>query len=206
MEKKIMMAIAAVLLVICLLSGGCAGTDDNKISAWRDMLKIPVDDTQTKTDNQTGQEVKKDNPSTDANIEKVNVKLYFADSQSGKLGIESRNINKVQGIARETLEELFKGPSQSGFVSVVPAGTRLLDINLKPDGVCVVDLSPEAGQVKNAQQEKLMLYAIADTLGQFPAVKEVDFMLGGEEVRSIGGYINLDQPLHPDYSLLQEEK
>ena len=86
-------------------------------------------------------------------------------------------------------------------VQVFPDGTRLRDINIKPDGLCIVDLSAEARGVVNKEQEKLMIYGIANTLNQFPSVKEVSFMINGEKVDSIGGYMDLSSPLQANYDI-----
>ncbi len=101
------------------------------------------------------------------------------------------------GIARSTINELFKGPETPGYLSVVPEGTRLLDINVKPDGLCIVDMSHEARQVANKQQEEMMVMAIVNTIGQFPTVKEVTFRINGEPVQEIGGFMDLSQPIKP---------
>ena len=199
MAKKFVIIAAALLLAICLISGGCSSLDESKVQSWKDMIKIPTEKAKTttpaKNDVKTGEEVAQ-------NIEHIKVKLYFKKADNNMLGVEERSIVKAEGIARQTMEELLKGPSLAGFVATTPTGTRLLDINLKPDGTCIVDLSSEAATINNEEQEHLMLYAIADTLGQFPTVKELSFMINGENVTKLGGYTDLSKPILPDYSLL----
>ena len=75
-----------------------------------------------------------------------------------------------------------------------------MDINLKPDGLCIVDLSSEARQVSDRSQEELMIDAVAKTLGQFPTVQERTFMINGENVDSIGGYVDLSAPIRPNFN------
>jgi germination protein M len=41
----------------------------------------------------------------------------------------------------------------------------------------------------------MMVMAIVNTLGQFATVKEVSFMINGELVQEIGGFVDLSQPL-----------
>lgn len=82
---------------------------------------------------------------------------------------------------------------------MVPAGTELLDINIKPDGLCIVDLSREVNQVSSARQGELMVQAIANTLGQFPAVKEVSFLVEGEKVSVLGGSVSVALPVQANY-------
>jgi hypothetical protein len=66
--------------------------------------------------------------------------------------------------------------------------------------LCIIDLSEEAGQVENQNQAQLMVQAIANTLGQFPAVKRVDFMIEGTRIDSIGDYLSLSYSVEPDYT------
>ena len=123
--------------------------------------------------------------------------LYFGRGDGLSLVEEMHSIPKEEGIARRTINELMKGPDTPEYLSIVPEGTRLLDINLKPDGLCIINLSREACQVNSREQEEMMVMAIANTVGQFPAVKEVTFMIEGEFVQEIGGFIDLSQPVKP---------
>lgn len=199
MRNPFIVVLAIVLLSICLLSGGCSKPDQSTVKGWQELLKLPTDQ---------GKKLPENNSDNSQPIETgvsvpekvLQVSLYFADAGGNKLVREERNIAKVEGIARETMEELIKGPANAESTRVFPAGTRLLDINLKPDGLCIVNLSSEASKVANRTQEKLMIDAMAKTLGQFPTVQEITFMINGENTNSIGGYIDLSAPIRPDYS------
>lgn len=198
MGKKIICALAVMVLAFCLLSGGCSTPSPTKITDWRDMFKI----TPSKSADTAGN---KSTSATDGNekptaIATTSVKLYFA-GPDGKLGVEKRTVPKVQGLARETLKELLKGPQNKKYSPVAPNNTRLVDINLKPDGLCIVNLSAEARQVKNKQQEEMMIHTIVNTLGQFPAIKRVAFMIEGCKVDTIGNFVNISAAVEPDYNL-----
>lgn len=200
MRNTIIVILAFVLLSICILSGGCAKPDQSKIKEWQDLLKISSDkDKAAKSENDVLPAKNKANKSEGE--KSLQVTLYFADSSGNKLIVEERHIAKVEGIARRTMEELLKGPANVESVQVFPDGTRLLDINIKPDGLCIVDLSSEARGVINKEQERLMVYGIANTLSQFPSVKEISFMIGGEKVNRIGGYMDLSSPLQANYDI-----
>jgi spore germination protein GerM len=199
MRNTLIMILAIILLVICLLSGGCSKPDQGTISEWQELLKFPEakDQSEPKASKDISKEIESQ---SNAAGETLQVSLYFADACGQKLVREDRNIAKVEGIARETMEELIKGPANVESAEVFPAGTRLLDINLKPDGLCIVNLTSEARHVADRSQEKLMIDAIAKTLGQFPTVQEISFMINGENVDSIGGYVDLSAPIRPDFS------
>ena len=195
MTKKMMTLVAMVVLSVCLISGGCSKIDESKVDSWKDMFKIP-----TGSDKGTANDEPVLNPDlANPGVEQVVVKLYFADGQNQKLVTEERSIGKVEGIAQQTMHELIKGPSNQELQGVVPAGTELLDINIKPDGLCIVDLSREVNQVSSARQGELMVQAIANTLGQFPAVKEVSFLVEGEKVSVLGGSVSVALPVQANY-------
>lgn len=199
MRNTVITVLALVLLAVCLLSGGCSKANQEKIKEWQDLIKIPVDKESTAQKEQLPEKNNVKDPAVTQ--EKIEIQLYFADSQGKKLVMEERDIAKAEGIARRTMEELLKGPANVESVQVIPDGTRLLDINVKPDGLCIVDLSSEARGVMNEEQEKLMIYAVANTLSQFPTIKEVSFMIDGQKVDQIAGYMNLSSPVQANYDL-----
>jgi germination protein M len=192
MTKRFICVLAVVVLAICLISGGCTPQNNSKMADWRNLLKV--------TPQPTDKADKGDSDSqAESQAETTEVELYFVSSDEGKLVFEKRAIPKVQGIARRTLEELLKGPKNTAFTAIAPAGTRLLDINLKPDGLCIVDLSSEARQVESQQQAEVMIQAIANTLGQFSTIDRVTFMIDGEAIDSLGDYA-VSHSVEPDYS------
>lgn len=200
MRNTIIVILALVLLSICMLSGGCAKPDQTKIKEWQDLLKIPLDKEKAAKNEKTVLPSKNEKSKV-VGVETLPIILYFADVNGNKLIIEERDVSKVEGMARRTMEELLKGPANVESVQIIPDGTRLLDINIKPDGLCIVDLSSEARGVLNEEQERLMIYGIANTLGQFPSVKKVSFMIDGQKVDRIGGYMNLSSPVQANYDL-----
>lgn len=201
MTKKVVIAVTAVVLAICLISGGCFPAGNHEpATTWKDLVDLlPEKDKDQSGGNDSIKNLPEKEPPEVK--ETISVQLYFAGSSGQSLLAEDRVISKQEGIARSTLQELFKGPSMQEHLTVVPAGTKLKDINIKSDGLCIVDLSKEACRVENQQQEELMVYAIANTLGQFSTVKEVVFMIDGTPVSQIGGYLDLSQPIKPDYNM-----
>lgn len=197
MTKKFIMVMAMMLLAVCLLSGGCSKVDESKVNSWKDMLKIPTSSEKTTQNNEAVITPTNESQTT---TEKITVKLYFIDAKQNKLVAEERNIGKVEGIARETMQELFKGPSNSGYKAVVPVGTKLLDINVKPEGLCIVDLSGEASKISSQEQGELMIQAVANTLSQFPSIKEVSFLINGEKVNNLGGMVDIAGPVQANYN------
>ncbi|HBQ26097.1 MAG TPA: hypothetical protein DD791_06860 [Syntrophomonas sp.] len=198
MNKKAISILAVILLAICLISGGCSVPSDKRVDIknWKDLLSLSPEKSQSLPLNGVDKGVKpEENP--EAGQELIEVKLYFVGPDGKSLVMEERSIGKTESMARNTVQELIKGPAENENLSAIPEGTRLRDINLKPDGLCIVDLSSQAQQVSSAKQEELMVYAIANTLGQFPTVKDVTFMIDGQRVDTIAGFLDLSNSIKP---------
>ncbi|HHW07143.1 MAG TPA: GerMN domain-containing protein [Clostridia bacterium] len=137
------------------------------------------------------------------------VVLYFADGYGQSLVAETRLIPKTEGIARATINELLAGPSpDSGLLPTVPYGTMLRDINVKDDGLIIVDFSRELIDNHAGGQlgETLTVYSIVNTLTQFPTVDRVRFLVDGQEVNTIAGGIDLTREIYPDSSLVSSNE
>ena len=129
------------------------------------------------------------------NVPQMTVALYFASADGDKLIKEEKDIPKVEGMARATVETLLEGPTaDSGLRSAIPAGTQLLDINVKPDsGLCIVDFSKEITSVASDISEEVTVYAIANTLCQFPTISQVEFRVEGQAVTTLDGQTDLSK-------------
>ncbi|HAA09020.1 MAG: GerMN domain-containing protein [Syntrophomonadaceae bacterium] len=198
MTQRFLVIIAVLVLAICLISGGCGSNSEQPIKSWRDLVNLlPEPQQESQEEPLDMLPTVEPLPEAEPDQETIEVVLYFGRGDGLSLVEEMRSIPKEEGIARRTINELMKGPDTPEYLSIVPEGTRLLDINLKPDGLCIINLSREACQVTSREQEEMMVMAIANTVGQFPAVKEVTFMIEGEFVQEIGGFIDLSQPVKP---------
>lgn len=135
------------------------------------------------------------------------VTLYFSGPDGNSLVPEIRVIEKSEGIARATIEELIAGPTPgNGLLPTIPQGTSLLDINVTADGLCIVDFSQELlGEVSGEViDDNLMVYSIVNTLTEFPTVDRVEFRIDGQSVETLGANIAASAPLHADPSLIKD--
>lgn len=187
----------AMVLVLLMGVVGCgwSGLED-QVASWKDAVKTPIDEPPDEMINDLIQD-----PATKAAEEKIKVQLHFARQEGNGLAVEEREITKVTGIARATIEELLKGPRTEELKSALPAGTRLLDINITPDGTCIVDFSSHIKEVSGSKAEALAVYSVVNTLSQFSTVNNVSFLVEGVKVESIGGYISTAEPVTADYGL-----
>jgi spore germination protein GerM len=204
MRRKKMALVLAVLMVVSLLVSGCSLLD--KVASLKEGFSKSA---RTNNPTATGPTVVIDVPKTATPAavtgESKTVTLYFADASGEKLVAEERTIGKVTGIGRACMEELVKGPSQSSLKPTLPASTKILDINVRQDGLAIVDFS--GNLIKDlpasAQAEKLAVYSIVNTLTQFPTVQKVELRVDGKKVDTLLGHVKLNQNLVRNTSLIK---
>ncbi len=129
--------------------------------------------------------------------ETVEITLYFTDEKGESLTAEKRVIAKEEGIARATVNALLRGPENKELKASVPEGTILRDINIKEDGACIVDFSKAIveNQSQGKNGEMITVTAIVQTLGQFSSVKEVQILVEGKSVATLGGQVDISSPI-----------
>lgn len=129
--------------------------------------------------------------------EKTQVTLYFTDQAGRYLVRETREIVKVPGIARATLEALCAGPAGKDLRPSLPAGTEVRDLNIRSDGLCIVDLNLAATKIpgQDPKAEALAVYAVVNTLTEFPTVERVKILVEGQLRKTLAGHIPVDEPL-----------
>lgn len=135
--------------------------------------------------------------------EKTEVVLYFASEEGQKLIAEKRQILKMTGVARKTIEELIKGPQSKTMKRTVPATTKLLDIDIK-DGLATVSFNKDLQKLNTGSMGELItIYSIVDTLTQFPTVKKVQFLIEGQTVETLAGHVDISKPLEKDSKIIK---
>jgi len=141
-------------------------------------------------------------------VQEITVSLYFADADRQKLVKTEKQIPKVEGMARATVETLLEGPApDSGLVSAVPSGTQLLDINVKPEEkTCIVDFSQELRNqlASSGNSEELAIYSIANTLCQFATIEEVEFRIEGQTITTLAGGTDLSKAVAANAALVSQ--
>jgi germination protein M len=102
-------------------------------------------------------------------------------------------------VATAAIDSLLAGPTSnerdSGFLSAVPDGTRLLGIGIRK-GIATVDLTSEFQSGGGSRSMQLRLAQVVYTLTQFPTVQKVRFLLDGTPVPVFSSEgIVLDHPV-----------
>jgi len=131
--------------------------------------------------------------------------LYFADGNAQYLVPEYRKIKIVEGIAKQAIIELIKGPSSSELYPTIPSTTRVNGLYIG-DGIAYIDLSSEV--IKNhpggSTGELLTVYSIVMTLTSFPEINKVQILVDGNSGETLVGHVDTSIPLERDESWLKK--
>lgn len=97
-------------------------------------------------------------------------------------------------------------PGDAKYSDVVPIGTKVLGLKVE-NGTAFADFSKEIVKKGQGSYEEMMLcYAIVNTLTEFPEVKRVQILVEGKKVVSLGGHMDVEEPLTRNTSLLAANK
>ncbi len=133
---------------------------------------------------------------------RITVTLYFCGAD-GELSPERRDLaieTQRREQARLVMEALLQGP-RTRLMRIIPTDTTLRALYLQPDGTAYVDLDAAfaRGLEHGSEDALLAVRAITDTLAvNFPEVQRVKILVDGQEVRALGGHLDLSRPLAPD--------
>ena len=129
--------------------------------------------------------------------------LYFPRSGGRGLGIEHRTflVTEDDVLVEIVTQALLDGPYSSGLTSLIPEGTGLLSARLE-DGVCYVDFTHQLVEQLPGDEDGqiLVLYSIADTLGNLDQVESVVLKVEGQEL-SRYGQVDFGGVLEPDFGM-----
>lgn len=119
-----------------------------------------------------------------ADVEMVSTVCWYEDGD-GYLVPVTRQIPMQDGIAKATLALMVESSendlaaARMGLTNVIPEGVTIdLDIS---GGKARVDMSKEALDCANAEEELLMVQGVAATLCGFETVEEVSFLFDGQK-------------------------
>lgn len=135
------------------------------------------------------------------------VQLYFANVDADRLIQEDREL-EVDGdeekLGFAMLEELIKGPQDPELVRTIPEEVQVLEVNIE-NGVAYADFSEEiiTRHWGGSTGELLTVYSIVNTLAELSRVDMVKFLVGGEELTTLKGHLDLTDPVEPDWGFVE---
>jgi spore germination protein GerM len=134
-----------------------------------------------------------------AEARRIKATLYYVAEDGERLAGIERDVPYAASAAeqaRRIVEEQLK-PAPEPLVSALPAGTSLRALFLT-GGDAYVDLSTEiaSGHPGGSRDEILAVYAIVNAVTtNLPAITRVQLLVGGREVDTLAGHLDLRRPL-----------
>lgn len=127
--------------------------------------------------------------------------LYFRN-QEGYLVPVMRKLPWEEGIARATINNMIDSPelremlSPTGLVPIIPAGTEILGLSVNEEtGLCKIDFSENILDNNSEKDEEGLIKGVVYTLTEFPAIKEVQILVGGKSLSSLKFGMDISRPL-----------
>ncbi len=140
---------------------------------------------------------------------KIRARLFYVSDDGLRLVAVEREV-PVGGTtllqARRIVEAQLEAVP-APLLNPVPAGTSLRAIYLSDRGEAFVDLSSEVtnGHSGGTLDEVLTVYAVVDALtANLPAVAAVQILVGGHEVDTLAGHVDLRRPLAKNLAWVEE--
>jgi hypothetical protein len=130
---------------------------------------------------------------------RIKATIYYVAEDGERLAGVERDVPYAASAAeqaRRIVEEQLK-PAPEPLVSPLPAGTSLRALFLT-GGDAYVDLSTEiaSGHPGGSRDEILAVYAIVNAVTtNLPAIARVQLLVGGREVDTLAGHLDLRRPL-----------
>jgi germination protein M len=110
--------------------------------------------------------------------------LYFVNESEAAIVPVTKYIGGTAD-AYAAMNEFVRGPGRHGLKSLLPDGTKLLNVEVDKAGVATVEFSPEFATIEaDADREAKLIKCIVFTLRQFDNIDEVRILVDGEEYKS----------------------
>ena len=124
-------------------------------------------------------------------------KVYFTDAYAMYMIPVTFSSEDDKALPLKAMFKLISGPGKEGLTPTVWPGTRLLDLKIE-NGTAAVDFSKDVlGYGGGSTAENLFVKSVLLTLGQFPEVEQVQFMIEGEKMDLLPEGTDVSSPLKP---------
>ena len=138
-----------------------------------------------------------------ADVRKIRARLFYVSEDGVTLTGVEQEVVYGEGTteqAKRLIEAQLAAPAPP-LVTAVPPGTKLRAIFLTNTGDAYVDLSGElrANHPGGTTNEILTVYSLVNALtANLPAVTNVQILIDGKEVDTLGGHMDLRRPIAQD--------
>lgn len=141
-------------------------------------------------------------------VPKIKATLFFASEDGWHLVPTEREVPLADGAvaqARAVLEAQLSAEAPAPLASTIPKGATLRGIFVSDRNEVFVDLDPviRTAHPGGTQQELMTVYTIVNTLlTNLPAIQEVQILIGGQEVDTLAGHVDLRRPLRKNDAIV----
>jgi len=181
--------LTVVVALVAVLATACGGNDEKTVQSTSRDTTATTATNGTATTGRTGGSGGT-TPSGTVAPNAAGVPLNVAFVRSEKMGTAHRRVAPTQAVGAAAVEQLLAGPTAdertAGLTSAVPAGTRLLGLDIA-NGTATVDLSKEFVSGGGSLSMRERLGQVVFTLTQFPSVQRVSFRVAGTPTTVFGG-------------------
>ena len=143
-----------------------------------------------------------------AAVPRIKATLYFASQDGMRLVPAEAEVPLAEGVvaqARSIIEAQLAAEAPSPLVSTIPKGTMLRGIFISQRNEAFVDLDPaiRSAHPGGTLQELMTVYTIVNALlTNLPNLEEVQILIGGQEVDTLAGHVDLRRPLRKNEGLI----
>ena len=135
--------------------------------------------------------------------------LFYASAQGDSLVAVRREVPLAEGVEAQARQILMSqlDAAPAPYVSTIPKGTTLRSFFVTTRGDAFVDLSQDVTTAHpgGSLTELLTVHAIVNAVtANLPAIQRVQIMVGGKEVDTLAGHVDVRRPLSRDSSLVTE--
>lgn len=197
--KKFISVILSSVLIFTLAA--CGKSEVKKDTSTKSVVKEETK-VATKVETPVAPKVVKNDE-----IKSREVVLYFSDDQAMYFVGEKRTLKAPT--AKSIVEELVKGPiaKNDGTAKVyatLPTDIQVLDVQVK-ENIAYVNLK-EKLKVEGSAGETMALFSIVNTLvlDKELGITKVQFLVGGKNVKTIGGQYDVSQPMSENKDMMKK--
>lgn len=141
-------------------------------------------------------------------VPRIKATLFFASEDGQHLVPTEREVALGEGVvaqARSILEAQLTADAPAPLVSTIPKDTKLRGVFVSERNEVFVDLDPSirANHPGGSFQEIMTVYTIVNALlTNLPTLQEVQILIGGQEVDTLAGHVDLRRPLRKNDGLM----
>lgn len=146
---------------------------------------------------------KKDKPAAPKNdsekkFKTQEIKVFYPDENATKLVEVKRTIKFVDENEKYSaaLSELMQKPKEQGLINIFPKHAKIKSVTRKDD-TAIVDFDKDIAKnfVGGSTGEEFLVTSVVNTLTEFNEVKQVRFLIDGEEIETLAGHMDLSEPV-----------